>query len=258
MKTKTRSFLLSIVVAVLSFVLVAVTSAAQESQETDSKDTQTPALGVNVVSLHPALKAQLGKVIGENRGALIVDVAPDSAAAKAGLKKFDILVTYDGRDISSLEQLTKWVREGKIDAEVELGYVREGAMQKASLKLTAMPDDFARTPLPFSKPLFPIKEWLKVSEPTVPLDHAPLTFEAMTIKKLLDDKYVVHIEVLDKNDKKIEREYTGTYDEVKQAIKSDKELPRRQQQHLLRNLDNRFPGDGSAVDAFGRFDDFGL
>jgi S1-C subfamily serine protease len=60
-------------------------------------------------------------------------VAPDSAAAKAGLKEGDIVVDVDGERVRSTRQFSRLIQETPEGKSVRLGVVRGGARQSVEV-----------------------------------------------------------------------------------------------------------------------------
>ncbi len=69
-------------------------------------------LGVSVTSLSPDQRKQLG--ISEG-GVLVQDVRADSPAADAGLQKGDVILAFDGHNITDVDQLVKLVKTAPTD-----------------------------------------------------------------------------------------------------------------------------------------------
>ena len=69
-----------------------------------------------------------------NAGVLIDDVDEDSPAAKAGLKKGDIVVEFDGDRVRSVRQFTRLVSETPAGRTVTAAVMRDG--QRVSLSVT--------------------------------------------------------------------------------------------------------------------------
>jgi serine protease Do len=59
-------------------------------------------------------------------GVLIEEVAPDSPAEKAGLKKGDVVVEFDGERVRSVRQFTRLVQETPAGRRIQTGVVRDG------------------------------------------------------------------------------------------------------------------------------------
>ncbi len=89
-------------------------------------------LGVILGEVEPALARRLG--IPEAKGALIVDVDPDSPADKGGLKTGDVVVGFDGQPVDDLADLRNRAATLPIGTKVPLTYIRDG--QKGTLHVT--------------------------------------------------------------------------------------------------------------------------
>ena len=63
----------------------------------------------------------------EEAGVEVTRVAPDSPAAKAGLKEGDVVLQYNGMKVEGLEQLSRLVRETPVGREAKLDIFRSGA-----------------------------------------------------------------------------------------------------------------------------------
>lgn len=78
----------------------------------------------------------LGVVTDQGEGgAKITSVTENSAAAKAGLKKGDVITKVDGEDIDNPEDLTKAIRSHKPDETVTITYKRDGKENKVTAAL---------------------------------------------------------------------------------------------------------------------------
>lgn len=89
-------------------------------------------LGIECGPVPPALRAQLN--LPEQQGLLVENVVPDSPAAKAGVKPFDILMKAGDKPLSVPSVLLQAVDAAK-DKEMTLELVRGGK----SLKIKAKP-----------------------------------------------------------------------------------------------------------------------
>ncbi len=70
----------------------------------------------------------------ETRGALVAEVVPDSPADKAGVKRGDIIVTYEGNPVTETKDLPRLVAATPIDKKIDLGILRDG--KDKTLKVT--------------------------------------------------------------------------------------------------------------------------
>lgn len=90
-------------------------------------------LGVVTVPAAGALAEQLGLQPGF--GLVVENVVPDSPAAAAGIKKFDVLKTAGDQKLVSPDQLAALVRATKDGEEMTLTLLRKGKEEKATAKL---------------------------------------------------------------------------------------------------------------------------
>lgn len=90
-------------------------------------------LGVGIQEVTPEAVKELG--LKEERGVLIQEVRENSAAARAGLKPKDVIVSFNGDRIEGLTQFTRLLRETPAGRPITLGIIREGRHQdiKATL-----------------------------------------------------------------------------------------------------------------------------
>jgi S1-C subfamily serine protease len=91
------------------------------------------ALGVTLEEVGAGDVSRLG--LGEERGALVRSVEPDSPAADAGLQKDDVIVGYQGERVHSAAQLSRLVRETPGGRKVSLEVSRGGATRTLSATL---------------------------------------------------------------------------------------------------------------------------
>jgi hypothetical protein len=94
-------------------------------------------LGVRIAPPSPVLADQLS--LPKSQGLVIEGVTPDSPAAKAGLKPHDILLSFNGKSVSSNPlDFAEQVRDAKADTPVEVVVVRKGKQE--TLKGLTLPD----------------------------------------------------------------------------------------------------------------------
>jgi hypothetical protein len=91
-------------------------------------------LGVLFCPIPEALLDHLPQLPREG-GILVTHVLPDSPAAKAGVRRHDILLQYDGKKLRDGDHLARLIRAGKEGQEVELLLVRAGKETRLTVKL---------------------------------------------------------------------------------------------------------------------------
>jgi len=81
-------------------------------------------LGVMISDHNPVMEEALG--LGAERGALITQVMPGSAAADAGLQVSDLVVGVDDREVTSGRELRNIIGLSGVDRELSLEVRRDG------------------------------------------------------------------------------------------------------------------------------------
>ena len=69
-------------------------------------------------------------------GVVISEVANNSPASRAGLKKGDIIISLAGEDIKSLAEFRYQLYRHKVGEEIVVKYIRDGKKQEVKVKLT--------------------------------------------------------------------------------------------------------------------------
>lgn len=93
--------------------------------------------GVVLTPATPRLQSALQ--LARDRGALVQDVSPDTPAARAGLRPYDLITAIDGIDVVSDEALQRQISSRVPGSVVRLEVWRERAAQIVSLKLSERP-----------------------------------------------------------------------------------------------------------------------
>jgi serine protease Do len=96
-------------------------------------------LGVMVQKVTPELAQSFG--LAEGRGALVAQVQEGSPAAKAGIKKGDIIVKFDGKEIKDMDELPRMVAGTPIGKKASVVIFREGKEITVTVPLAEMPEE---------------------------------------------------------------------------------------------------------------------
>ena len=94
-------------------------------------------LGVDVQQVNPQMAKALH--LKEPVGALVASVTPDEAAAKAGLKAGDVIVTYNHAPVYSVGQLPPIVGDTPPGTMVPIGILRRGKPETLQVTIGTMP-----------------------------------------------------------------------------------------------------------------------
>lgn len=89
-------------------------------------------LGVKLQSVTDEIAESAG--LSENSGALVAGISPSSPAASAGIAGGDVIVKFDGKDVSKMRGLPKIVAQTPIGKTVDVELLRSG--QRKILKVT--------------------------------------------------------------------------------------------------------------------------
>ena len=97
-------------------------------------------LGVVMEEMTPAVAHSLG--LSDTEGAVMKEVAPGSPAAQAGLRKGDVVRSFNDQRVQGVQQLRQFIANTEVGQQVELGFLREGKMVKVTAKIAEMPPEF--------------------------------------------------------------------------------------------------------------------
>ena len=92
-------------------------------------------LGLEIEPISPALFSQLSGVVPMGQGVLVVGMPQDCLAAKSGLRRHDILLSYDDHRLHAPEQLIKLVRSDTPGRKVTMRLVRCGKQETCTVTL---------------------------------------------------------------------------------------------------------------------------
>ena len=125
---------LFIAILVGGFIAVSFFMLASENKSNDDPFAQAQLfkwmsdgrsfLGVSLEEVNAETAKKYG--LKDEYGALVIKIAEDSAAEKAGLKKDDIIVEWNNDRVESAAQLKRLVNETPAGRKVRLGLIREG------------------------------------------------------------------------------------------------------------------------------------
>ena len=98
-------------------------------------------LGVVMQEITPVLAKNFG--LADAEGAIITEVAPDSPAARSGLLPGDVVRMVNGKRVKGMQQLRQIIASTEVGQELEIGFIRSGAEQKAKAKIVEMPAELS-------------------------------------------------------------------------------------------------------------------
>ncbi len=96
-------------------------------------ETRRGWLGVRIQSVTEEIAESVG--LKTAAGALVASVTEGGPAAEAGLEAGDIILSFDGQDVSLMRQLPKIVAQTAIEKEVEIVVLRKGERRTFRIKV---------------------------------------------------------------------------------------------------------------------------
>ncbi len=96
-------------------------------------------LGVMIQKITPELKEKLK--LQTEKGALVADVTSGGPAEKAGIKRGDVIVAFDGKEIQEMNELPFVVASTGVGKTVEVKAVRKGETKAFKVKVGELKDE---------------------------------------------------------------------------------------------------------------------
>src|SRR3954470_2152973 len=94
-------------------------------------------IGVTLMDVNAELQRSLKLPV--SRGALVQDVRADSPGERAGLRAYDVILTVDGREVWTNEELIRDISGRQPGTSARLEILREGHRETAQVKLVERP-----------------------------------------------------------------------------------------------------------------------
>ncbi len=102
------------------------------------KKVQHPFLGVSGVSVTPEVAQEKGLTV--SKGALVANVFPGTPADEAGITPGDIIISFNNKEIASMDDLIIETRRHKVGEKVKLGIIRDGKKIEVEVVLAEKTD----------------------------------------------------------------------------------------------------------------------
>lgn len=100
-----------------------------------------PILGISLLDLTEISEQQQESVLGLpediSSGIVVAEVQPGSAAEIGGLEQYDVIVKFNGVDVTDSISLRKEIYASELGKEIEIEFYRNGELQKATVTMTA-------------------------------------------------------------------------------------------------------------------------
>jgi len=100
-----------------------------------------PVLGISLIDLSMISSQQRETVLNVpedvTSGVVVAQVNPGSAAENAGLQQYDIIVGFNGEEVSNSIELRQQIYSTEIGSEVEVEFYRNGELQTTTVTMTS-------------------------------------------------------------------------------------------------------------------------
>lgn len=96
-------------------------------------------LGVNIQSITPELAKALN--LKEDRGVLVAGVTERSPAERAGIRRGDVIVSYNKKEISEARDLSAMVAQTQVGQETPVAVLRDGTKHDLTVKIGKLPSE---------------------------------------------------------------------------------------------------------------------
>lgn len=97
-------------------------------------------MGVAIQEITPAL-AKSFKLPEQRKGVLISDVNENGPSYEAGIKRGDVVIAFNGKDVQSVSQLRNLVARTMVGKDAQVKILRDGREQTLNVKVAERPSD---------------------------------------------------------------------------------------------------------------------
>jgi C-terminal processing protease CtpA/Prc len=200
----------------------AETTHPQPSQETQLKHYNTFAyMGVRVDLLPKAMLAQLPEEVLVGQGIMVSGFGEKSPAEQQGLKKYDVLLTYDRHALMHPRKFIQLIRNDKAGREVKLKIARKGKIITIAVTLTSQQQPLNEDQLDYQYNL------------------QTKGYDGMKIKQFDTDDFKASIRYLASDGVVRSRSFAGGYKKIQRDIYAANDMSATAKQHLMQAISKR-------------------
>jgi len=105
-------------------------------------------IGIQMITLDARVKSQVnqdpdfGIQVSEDKGVLVTRVVENSPAAKAGVKRGDVIAKFAGQDILTADQVTQLVEDRTVGDKIRMDVKRNGQTLSLEIETAQFPQKF--------------------------------------------------------------------------------------------------------------------
>jgi len=99
-------------------------------------------LGVSIQPVTPDIAKQFG--IKDVKGALVGDIVEEGPAEKAGIQRGDVIIEFDGKEVTDPSSLRNSVAGTPPGKKVTIMIMRDGKMQKVDITIAELPSEMQK------------------------------------------------------------------------------------------------------------------
>lgn len=102
-------------------------------------------LGVMIQEVTPEIRQKFD--LAKEQGALVSQVTPDGPAAKAGIERGDVIVSFDGKEIKEMHELPYVVATTPVGKRVSVNVIRKGEKKTFEVEVAQMGEEAQQEPV---------------------------------------------------------------------------------------------------------------
>lgn len=106
-------------------------------------------IGVSVQTVTPEIAQSFG--LKEPKGALVGGVVNGSPAEAAGIKRGDVIIAFDGKEIKNMSDLPRLVAETQVGKAVDIKVIRDGKEVDLKITVAELTEERLRAQMPVSE-----------------------------------------------------------------------------------------------------------
>jgi hypothetical protein len=206
----------------LTSYAIADSAKRKPSQETQLKYYNTFAyMGVRVDLLPKSMQAQLPEDVLVGQGIMVTGFGKDSPAQVQGLKKYDVLLTYDRHALMHPKKFISLIRNDKPGRMVKLKLVRKGKTMTLDVTLSSQ------------------KQPLNEDQLDYQYNLQTQGYDGMKIKQFSKDDFQASIRYLASDGVVRSRTFAGTYRKIQRDIYAANDMSMIAKQHLMQAITKR-------------------